>query len=368
MKKWLHLSIPIIAACLFYILFDLLLITLPVSAHQIQIDSTESEIKHSPPLDGPTFETSLVGAQTVTNVVIIYNTSTGVPYTTFPINFTALINTATGTQFRQNQPSFVDQRAPIDYNWAVDGQNVTSSISRLSHTFMTAGVHTVTVWVIDGLHVVSDTKVLTVANAPYQVYLPIIMNGFTLYPDLVCTGLSFNPPDPEPGETFLITVDMKNQGQAQADGFWVDLYINPTRVPAAGDLFAWQRACVPDGTSNDDPETNCPLGVAWGISNNPLRPGIKRSLVSVSKLEHPNGYDPEYTQWTGSLEAGSYTFYAYVDSINRTEVETTTYGAIWEKDAGERNNRCGPRTLTIPAKAGKTDSMQSNSIPTHSSP
>lgn len=112
-----------------------------------------------------------------------------------------------------------------------------------------------------------------VTDPPYQVHLPIILEDFTqpIEPaDLVCS-LSLDPATPLSGQMVFLTVQIQNK-VGIADGFWVDLYIDPTTIPTTGHLLRWQDACGP---------SPCPRGIAWGISNAPLLPGSTRTLVTI---------------------------------------------------------------------------------------
>ena len=61
----------------------------------------------------------------------------------------------------------------------------------------------------------------------------------------------------------------------------------------------------------------------------PLSPGDNRTLVSIPNNFHPDGFDPDHSSWSGSLPAGTYKLYAYVDSIDNSDPNSD--GAVWEK-------------------------------------
>lgn len=266
-------------------------------------------------------------------------------YTNFRIYFTATI--AGGSP-------------PIYYKWSF-GDGAVSSLDPqpvASHPYTSTGTYAVIVTAIDSdLNIVSGSTSITVENAPYSIYLPQVWRDFALPvepSDLAC-DLSIDPPDPSPDETFVINVNLKNLQGGSADGFWVDLYINPSKLPNKNDLFPWPDAC----TSPD-----CPGGIAWRISENELRAGITRTHLSVPNNYHPNGFDPDYSIWTGSLKAGTYKLYAYADSIDNPALEDV-YGAVPETN--EDNNSC-ELNLVIPANNARIDQTPSNALPVRSRP
>jgi hypothetical protein len=74
---------------------------------------------------------------------------------------------------------------------------------------------------------------------------------------------------------------------------------------------------------------------------------------------HPDGFSPAASQWSGSLHAGNYNLYAYVDSIDNP-VLANTDGAV--KEVNEFNNRCDLLGLTIAGTLEPAE-LRSNSLP-----
>ncbi len=212
---------------------------------------------------------------------------------------------------------------PIVYAWSFgDGSlPLFNAGPMVSHTYTTIGDYTVEVAASNGVPPPATFSLpINFTSPSYNtVYLPLVLK--TSPADLSCS-LSINTA----GETDSIIVRIYNQGGSNADGFWVDLYINPSAVPGPGNLFRWQDVCGP----------SCPGGLAWRISNTPLLPGNSRNLVSISSDLHPDGYDPTHSSWSASLPAGTYNLYAYVDSINN--FNPAYDGAV--NESNETNNRC----------------------------
>ena len=256
-----------------------------------------------------------------------------------PITGLSIIQTSAAlanlpTQFRAN----IDEGAqPIFYRWAF-GDGATSPINQnpvISHTYAAPGSYTVVVTAFNIFGPATASLVVSVGE-PVKTYLPLMLKEFTppIPPaDLACS-LRLNPAQPSAGQAVVIEVDLQNiDDHGAADGFWVDLYLNPTLAPTPGNLFRWEDVCGP----------GCPGGVAWSISDAPLAPNITRTLVSIPNNFHPDGFDPDNSSWSGSLPAGTYNIYAYVDSIN--DLDGNNDGAVFESD--ETNNRCEILGLTV---------------------
>jgi PKD repeat protein len=261
------------------------------------------------------------------------------------------IEPITGLSITHTSPVFADLlthftatitggTSPIGYVWSFgDGPaEPPGTDAVVPHIYVSTGTYTVVLTAFNVVSSVTQTISVTVVEAPYRVHLPLIMKNFMrpVEPsDLVC-DLSLNPPAPLAGETFVINVRLRNLEGSSADGFWVDLYMNPITVPNKFNLFPWPVACG----------EGCPGGIAWGISDTPLAAGNTRTLVSIPKRFHPNGFDPVYSQWTGSLPAGQYNLYAYADSIDNP-VPDGISGAV--EETNEDNNLCEKLGLIIPS-------------------
>lgn len=247
-----------------------------------------------------------------------------------------------------------------NFAWSFgDGTPILSGpASVISHTYAAAGAYTVVVTAFNFLNSVSQNIAVTVIEPPFKAQLPIIFKNFTtpIEPGELSCKLSIDPPAPTAGNPVVVSVQLQNQ-LGNPDGFWVDLYINPSKVPSGSNLFPWQQAC-----GNTSP---C-RGIAWAISNSPLGPGITRTLVSIPKNFHPNGFDPDETSWTGSLPAGTYDLYAYADSIDNPVLKDVD-GAVPEPNEG--NNRCQILDLVIPAgNPAAANEGTSNPLPVRPTP
>jgi hypothetical protein len=197
---------------------------------------------------------------------------------------------------------------------------------------------------------VTAEKMIMVMPLPEHVYLPIVMKGAG--PDLTCS-LEVEPPGkPSEADTILFTVEITN-ANGTADGFWVDLYINPVNEPPQVNE-TWGQNCG----------TPC-RGIAWAISDRPLGPNKSRRLVSVRSTEHPNGYHLDHTNWPGSLPPGSYKIYALVDSLSLNRADPN--GAVIETD--ETNNVCQLDTLEVVPAVMRSPTMNGQSnLPPRSEP
>jgi hypothetical protein len=119
-------------------------------------------------------------------------------------------------------------------------------------------------------------------------------------PDLVVSSVTLNPNKTTftAGEPIQISVVIKNQGNAAATPFWVDLYLNPSSTPALNQL--WNKLCG----------INPCYGIAWQI-NQPLAPGAELTLTSTI-----GSYAADYTRWQGGFVAGTTDLYVLADSWN----------------------------------------------------
>jgi PKD repeat protein len=322
MKKLLRFIALFLAPSLMFVFFNVVLAGSSVSTRQANEIAVQTRLKpwvgRAPPGQSPLNDGPITGLSITHSLPA---------YVNLPIYFTATITGGT-------PPSFY-------YVWSFgDGGSFdeisNNRVSLVSYTYTATSTYTVVVTASDffGGFATESISLTVVVRPPKYVYLPVVSKDFGLLPDLVCNDLSIDPPDPTSGQVVLITVQMQNQGKLEADGFWVDLYINPTTPPAPGNLFPWQDVCDPSFCQ----------GMAWRISNTPLSPGTSRNLISINGNYHPDGYDPANSNWTGSLPAGTYDLYAYVDSIDNPVLKNTD-GAVLESD--EANNRCQMLDLVV---------------------
>ncbi|HIE38609.1 MAG TPA: DUF11 domain-containing protein [Anaerolineae bacterium] len=161
------------------------------------------------------------------------------------------------------------------------------------------------------------------------IYLPIVARNFggLPLPDLAVTEIRVTPTNPVVGETVDIAVAIANRGTQATDAcFWIDLYINPKRLPI-GVNEGWYEA-ESDG------------GLVWSLCGLNVGESVTLHLGD----EH---YWPEYSYFPGSHfgEPGTYTLYAQVDSWN----PETDYGIVYESD---EQNVYGPHHVMVVSGEG----------------
>ena len=159
-------------------------------------------------------------------------------------------------------------------------------------------------------------------ESPY-VYLPLIQS--VSMPDLVITDLQ--------ATSDSVQVTIRNDGTAPiTEGFWVDLYFNPSRVPQYNDL--WQYIAE--------------AGIVWGIANNdlPIEPGESRILTLENATQTFNGQ----TVSSSPPFPTNVPVYAQIDSVSAT----SDFGGVQESD--ESNNVFGPVVSTNSTTGGGSTS------------
>ena len=282
---------------------------------------------------------NVVGSISAEVLIEVADPNTG-PITNLAIQHSPTMTTNVPIHFTATHLSGAQ---PISYAWDFDDGTPPllpdEARASVSHTFTDVGRYMVKVAAYNGIlpPATANIGVSIPPNIAGPVFLPIIVSqGSTPTADLTCT-LMLDPAEPTAGSPFTATVQIRNQGLVEADGFWVDFYINPTTIPSPGNLLRWEDACGGPFT--------CPSGIAWGVSENPLPPSGMRNLVSKPNPPDPNGFDPSHTTWTGMLPAGTHNLYAYVDSIDN--LDSTSDGAVLELD--ETNNLC--EILNLPVSA-----------------
>jgi hypothetical protein len=149
------------------------------------------------------------------------------------------------------------------------------------------------------------------------------------YPDLVAR-FSMTPSTFVKSKSAIVTVTITNQGNASADPFWVDFYINPTVPPTAANQ-PWDQSCG---------RRRCEQGIAWYVDRS-LAPGESVTLTST-----PGSYYAKNTAWDGSFNTSTLDLYLYADSWN----PGMPAGAVYERN--ESNNRAEFRTQPAPASVG----------------
>jgi hypothetical protein len=127
----------------------------------------------------------------------------------------------------------------------------------------------------------------------------------------------------------LVTVTITNQGDAPADPFWVDFYVNPSTPPTTTNE-PWDKSCG---------VRRCEQGIAWYVSKT-LAPGESITLTST-----PDSYFTKNTVWKGAFNTSLLNLYLYADSWN----PGVSTGAVYERN--ETNNRAEFHTLPVLAGA-----------------
>lgn len=135
-------------------------------------------------------------------------------------------------------------------------------------------------------------------------------------PDLLVTDLEVFPPAPQQGEPVLFRVTVRNVGSAAADGFWMQLYLDPVAEPYVNSI-----------------SSQLGTGVFWYVES--LAPGAEIALSSSESY-------PPYSNYQGHLASGLHKVYVLADAYH---TEGTT-GLAQESD--ESNNLYGPVTIDVP--------------------
>ena len=194
------------------------------------------------------------------------------------------------------------------------------------------------------LDIVADT-VLSNVDTGYRerglmTFLPMV-NGRIARAEL-SGRLTLTPAKLEGYVPAQVAVTVVNTGEAPATNFWVDLYINPSRVPVVNDR--WNDIC---GSLSP-----C-LGMAWYYTG-VLQPGQSVTLVSTeTSATNPNGYEASASVWPGYFIDGTSKIYVFVDSWNRNASGTirNPNGAVEEQNEAnnliEQNVTVSPRAANI---------------------
>jgi autotransporter family porin len=161
----------------------------------------------------------------------------------------------------------------------------------------------------------------TTPRSEYSVFLPVVKQAG--HADLVAKiELVPNKTSFAAGEPVEVQVIISNQGTAAAQGFWVDLYINPSSPPSAVNQI-WNERCG---------MTPC-FGLAWQVEES-LAPGQSMTLTSQKPLAG-------FAIWPGWFAAGTSDLYAYVDSFNPGNANGTVL------ESNEANNHAELRGLSV---------------------
>ncbi len=235
------------------------------------------------------------------------------------------VATTTATVWYQNGSNYVDDlaaSAALPSGWSGGVQSPQTFLldplaGRLGQVALTipatagSGAYQAPV-TLQGLHAQSTAMLDVVvvreeaAQVADGVYLPLIVKAQSSpRPDLV-GSFTFA------GGAPVVTVE--NVGQAAAEDFWVDFYVDPAPAPDGANQ-PWDYLC-------SVPQDEC-QGIAWYVSTE-IAPGGSLTLRLA------DAYPPN-TRWSGV--SGAHEFYVYVDSWN----PTVSTGAVLESDEG--NNR-----------------------------
>jgi hypothetical protein len=135
-------------------------------------------------------------------------------------------------------------------------------------------------------------------------------------PDLVIERIEFNNHDIVANGPASFVVTIHNRGDANATGFWVALWIDPTQTPELN--------------SADPTRDNL---VMWYVQS--------MNANEILALASQNPYLP-YTTYSGRLAEGTHQVFAMVDAAN----PGSPSGLVLEAD--EKNNTSGPLFVNVP--------------------
>jgi hypothetical protein len=183
---------------------------------------------------------------------------------------------------------------PITYTWSpspVSGQGT----ANVTYEWPNLGDQVIDVVVENCAGVASDDHTITIQEAR-PVYLPLISRNYRHAPDLAVTDIQVvwgAGADPD-----YVLVTVANHGPAVATlDFWVDLYLDPSSVPTAGNL--WTDLCT--------------QGKAWFVRSPSINPGDTIVLDS-RQPDDPANPHLRFSVWPDKLPAGAHTIYALADS------------------------------------------------------
>jgi hypothetical protein len=184
----------------------------------------------------------------------------------------------------------------------------------------------------------SASATVSVRVGPYRIMLPLVL-GEPLGPDLEISSFSVTPAGSvyRAGAPATISVTIKNNGTLPAGAFWIDLYINPTVIPATANI-PWESVCGMQPC----------FGIAWYVQDG-LAGGQSITLTST-----PASYYGLNTRWEGFFARGTTDMYVYVDSWNGSVAN----GAVNERN--ESNNRAELHGLSV---TGTTPALSSVAAP-----
>ena len=135
------------------------------------------------------------------------------------------------------------------------------------------------------------------------------MNNFVAAPDLVVESVTTSGSD--------VSVVIRNNGTAATtDGFWVDLFVNPSVIPTQ---------------VNDTLDTLSATGLVWGVEET-LAAG-----ESITLTRNGTHFDAASSNFSGAF-AASDVLYTHVDSAHRDQPVFGGVNEIHEINNMEYNN------------------------------
>ncbi len=176
------------------------------------------------------------------------------------------------------------------------------------------------------------------------IYLPVLSRDPTplslpTAPDLAPVSLSITPADGLiAGAPAALAVTIRNNGNAPAGGFWVELYIDPARAPVVNET--WTALCNPPW-----PSAAC-YGGSWHVTQT-LAPGESITLSGDALVA-----DRSYSRWPGSFaQPGNRRVVVRVDSY----APGNASGAVAESN---ENNNSVEASVTVVGAAAAVQSLE----------
>lgn len=179
--------------------------------------------------------------------------------------------------------------------WTVDGGGVTG-VSGGDYVLLSTSGQPDAAPPVSGGNYTIESGFWPSGFSPRKAFLPLVLKPGGL-PDLV-GSFTLSPPGPNfsAGQPVTINVLVTNRGNAPAEGFWVDIYINPSAPPAVNKR--WNDLCS---------LSPC-YGLAWYVDNG-LGAGQSLALSSTS-------FPAAYSRWPGYFAPGTSNVHLYVDMWN----------------------------------------------------
>jgi len=210
---------------------------------------------------------------TASNSVSVLTAPTTVTITDAPIvRLSAINDSPTVLGQPTTLTATITSGSNVTYNWAF-GDGDTGSGAVVAHTYPATGTYTAIVTASNSVSLVPAATTVTIIEAP-KVYLPVILKNYTppsvpptetptptatsilpptdtptptatptpIGPDLVVTDISVVPDPPEAGQSAMVYVTVKNQGNrpvAYGNNFYVDFYIDRDPEPLLRGDIEW---------------------------------------------------------------------------------------------------------------------------------